>query len=65
MSEISKYQRSQQAIAEMIVHLWRQSMLAFKDGNIAVVNEFNNNIDQLKSAVNQIDNKLKNIKNKS
>lgn len=62
MSEISKYQRSKRAIAEVIVQLWRQSLLAFRNGNKLKIDEINHNIDNLKLAILEIDRRLDNLK---
>jgi hypothetical protein len=65
MSEISKYKRSRQVIAERIIQLWRQSLVAFSDGNNKRVKEINAGIDQLQQFVNQLDGKLESIDAKS
>ena len=62
MSEISKYQRSKRAIAEIIVQLWRQSLLAFSNGNKLKIDEIHQNIDNLKQAILEIDVRLENLK---
>ncbi len=61
MSEISKYQRSKRAIAEMIVQLWRQSLLAFNNGNKGLVSEIQANIENLKRSISEIDTRLENL----
>jgi len=61
MSEITKYHRSRTTIVEMIVHLWRQSLLAFSKGNKLRVDEINSSIEKLKQSVIEIDNRLENL----
>jgi len=61
MSEISKYQRSKRAVAETIVHLWRQSLLAFSKGNKWRVDEINASIEKLKHTINEIDARLEKL----
>ncbi|HEY2581571.1 MAG TPA: hypothetical protein VGI43_07185 [Mucilaginibacter sp.] len=65
MSEISKYKRSRQVIAERIIQLWRQSLVAFSNGNNKRVKEINSFIDQLQQFVKQIDGRLESIDVKS